>query len=107
MDIILQNVWTTPSVIATEVRRLYPDVLTNQIYYAWKKACQELWMKDAADQLKSASMLLDEMDDRVERFNIPPIDGVQALAYGLTSVASHVKDVVEVAMDATCESSIG
>jgi hypothetical protein len=79
--IILQNVWTTPSVIATEVQRLYPDVLTTQIYYAWKIASQGLWMRDE-NQMESAIKLLDENAEHVDRFEIEPIEGVTALAWG-------------------------
>lgn len=101
--IILQNVWTTPSVIATEVQRLYPDVLTTQIYYAWKKASQGLWMRDE-NQMESAIKLLDENTEHVERFDMESIEGVTALAWGLKSVVKHLRNVIEVAMDATCKS---
>jgi hypothetical protein len=100
--IILQNLWTTPSVIATEVQRRFPDVTTNQIYHAWKTASEGLWKKKE-DQMLSAVELLKEYDEDVDVFTIDPIEGVMALAWGLKSVATCITDVVEVAMDATCK----
>jgi len=96
LQLILRNVWTTPSVIATEVRHQFPQIHTNQIYYAWKKASEGLWMRNP-DQMKSAIALLEEYEDEVEVFNIEPLEDVKMLA------ATCIKDVVEVAMDATCK----
>jgi hypothetical protein len=99
---ILQNLWTTPSVIATEVQRRFPDVTTSQIYHAWKTASEGLWKKKE-DQMLSAIELLKEYDEDVDVFAIDAIEGVTALAWGLKSVATCITDVVEVAMDATCK----
>jgi hypothetical protein len=55
------------------------------------------------DQMKSAVTLLEEYEDEVEVFNIEPIEDVKMLAWGLKSIATCIKDVVEVAMDATCK----
>jgi len=54
--------------------------------------------------MESAIKLLDENTEHVDRFDIEPIEGVTALAWGLKSVVKHVRNVVEVVMDATCKS---
>jgi hypothetical protein len=100
---VLQRLWTTPAIIATEVQRDFPEVKTSQIYYVWRNESERLWMRDK-DPMKSAVTLLGEYPQEVEVFKIEPIEGVVALAWGLTSVARCLTDVVEVAMDATCKS---
>jgi hypothetical protein len=99
---IRENVWTTPAIIATHVRAKFPNVTTSQIRNVWKKFNENLWHRDI-DQAKSARILLGEFPDDVDMFEFEAIEGVEAIGWGLKSVASQLRDVIEVAMDVTCK----
>jgi hypothetical protein len=101
-QIIRENIWATPAVIATHVRQRFPDIKTNQIYYVWKRMSQALWKRDP-DQLISARKLIQEKAEDVDLFEMESIEGVVTLGWGLKCVATQMKDVVEVALDATCK----
>jgi hypothetical protein len=64
-----------------------------------------LWRRDK-DQLKSAGLLLDELRDDVDVFQIETAEGVEQICWGMKKIAGWVKGkVVEVAIDATCKCS--
>lgn len=99
---ICENIWATPSVIATHVHQKFPDIKTGQIYYVWKRMSEALWKRDP-DQLTSARKLIQEEAEDVDLFEMESIEGVAALGWGLKCVATQMKDVIEVALDATCK----
>jgi len=55
--------------------------------------------------MDSAMLLLAEMENEADIFQIETVPGVVALAWGIQKTATRLKDqIVEVAIDATCES---
>jgi len=104
--IIRESLWVVPRDIAAKVRGQYPNVSAQQVYRAWAEFSQILWRR-SDNQLESAKTLLTEMDlqQEVDIFEVGLVDGVTALAWGLKKVAHRLKgQIVEVAIDATCES---
>lgn len=100
--LIRRNLSFTPAIITGEVQKKYPNVSTAQIRNAWQKMSEEKWKRDE-DQIKSACKLLEENKERVDLLEMTAIEGVEAIAWAMKGVMVGVKDVVEVALDATCE----
>lgn len=102
-----QAEWSTPSQMATKIQLQYPQVTTKQIHSAWRGLSQEFWHRDD-EQLPSTQKLLSEYGDEVDIFE--PVDvpeGVEILAWRMKKIAEPVRGkVVEIGMDATCESQI-
>jgi len=98
-----QAEWATPSVLATQVRKLHSRVSMDQVYKAWRALSETHWRRDDL-QIPSAKKLLDEYADEVDIFelnNVP--DGVEILAWGMKKIVKPLEGkVVEVGMDATC-----
>ena len=61
-----------------------------------------LWKRDDL-QLPSAEILLQEYSDKVNVFDLPKVDGMEQLAWGMKKVSDQLRGkVVEVGIDATC-----
>jgi hypothetical protein len=94
--------WSTPVSMVGKVQALFPNVTAKQIHAAWTEMSEVLWKRDK-DQLKSAGLLLDELRDDVDVFEIDAVEGVEQLCWGMKKIAGPLKGkVVEVAVDATC-----
>lgn len=64
---------------------------------------ETLWKRDRM-QLISAKKLLEEYQDDVDTFDLPEIDGVEQLAWGMKKIIGALQGkIVEVAIDATCK----
>jgi hypothetical protein len=61
-----------------------------------------LWKRDDL-QLPSAEILLWEYSDKVNMFDLPKVDGMEQLTWGMKKVSDWLRGrVVEVGIDATC-----
>jgi hypothetical protein len=102
-DFIKKSLWSSPSDIAKHVKSMNggKEIKTYQIRYLWQQLCQSEW-RLCDDQVESARRLLDQHKDKVKMFDMQEIPGVTALAFGILGVGTKLRDVVEVAMDATC-----
>jgi hypothetical protein len=64
---------------------------------------QILWKKDE-NQLTSAKLLLDELAGDVDVFDIEEVDGVEQVCWGMKRIVKSLhKNIVKIALDATCE----
>jgi hypothetical protein len=104
-NIIAESLWSTPSDIAKRIRKNneWGHIKTYQVRHVWKQLCQDCWWL-CDDQVESAKRLLEKHGETVELFEMESIPDVTALAFGVIDVAARLRDVVEVAMDATCKS---
>ncbi|HEV7736746.1 MAG TPA: hypothetical protein VGO47_05155 [Chlamydiales bacterium] len=102
-DIIQNNLWAIPSALAAKIHEDFPKVSSQQVYRAWATFSETMW-KRADDQMESATMLLEEMDNEVDILSINCEPGVKALAWGLKNIIRKLSGkIVEVAIDATCK----
>jgi hypothetical protein len=103
-DIIAESLWSTPADIAKRIRqnKQWDYIKTYQVRHVWKQLCQDRW-RLCDDQVESAKRLVEKHAEKVELFEMEAIPGVTALAFGVVDVAARLRDVVEVAMDATCK----
>ena len=104
LEIIRTNLeWTTPVSMVGRIQGLFPNVTAKQIHAAWTQMSDVLWRQDN-DQLKSASLLLDELGDDVDVFEIEAVEGVKQVCWGMKKIAGRLKGkIVEIAIDATCQ----
>ena len=73
-----------------------------QIYATWSKISETLWKRDEL-QFPSAEKLLTEYLDEVDTFDVPKVDGVQQLCWGMKRIYHELKaKVVEIGVDVTC-----
>lgn len=100
-ELIAKNLWMTPSLIAVNIQKKFPHITTAQVRDAWAKMSNKEWKRDE-DQIESTKLLLAEHSDDVDVLEMDPVEGVTAIAWGVKGVVAQLKDVVEVAMDATC-----
>jgi hypothetical protein len=102
-DIIRESLeWTTPVTLVPKIQALYPNVSANQIHAAWSQMSETLWKKDE-QQLPSVEKLLAEYPDDVDVFQVPKVDGVEQLCWGMKRISGQLKGkVVEIGHDATC-----
>jgi hypothetical protein len=102
-DIICKSPeWTTPIALVPRIQALYLGVSADQIHAAWSKMSKTLWKKDEL-WLPSAEKLLSEYLDDVDIFNVPKVDGVEQLCWGMKRISHWLKGkVVEIGVDATC-----
>jgi hypothetical protein len=101
--IIRENLeWTTPNAMVPKIQALFPAVTATQIHSAWTIMSKILWKRDDL-QLPSAEILLREYSDKVNVFDLPKVDGMEQLAWGMKKVSDRLRGkVVEVGIDATC-----
>lgn len=101
--IIRENLeWTTPNAMVPKIQALFPAVTATQIHSAWTIMSEILWKRDDL-QLPSAEILLREYSDEVNVFDLPKVDGMEQLAWGMKKVSDRLRGkVVEVGIDATC-----
>lgn len=108
LDIIQSNLEnSTPNGLATNIRKEYPQVTAAQIHRAWSTLSEVLWKRNPSNPMESARELLDSFDevDRLELANVPI--GVEIIAFAAKrNIAALKGDIVELAMDGTCESNM-
>ena len=76
---------------------------TKQIHAAWTQMSEVLWRWDK-EQLKSARLLLDELGNEVDVFEIEAVEGVEQICWGMKKIARRLKGkIMEIAIDATCQ----
>ena len=105
---IIQNSieWSTPVSLVAKIQSMYPNVSSKQIHSAWSAMSETIWKKDE-QQLPSAEKLLTEFPDEVDVFDLPKVDSVEQLAWGMKKIATPLKGkVVEIGIDATCRSQL-
>ena len=105
-DFIREHLYTAPVTLVPEVTTRWPQLTSKQVYNAWMVHSAVLW-KRAQDQRESAIKLLEEMEGKGEvtswKLDVP--DGVEAFAWGMQSIGVKLRNnVMEIALDATCES---
>lgn len=94
--------WSTPVSLVPKIQAAHPNVTANQIHAAWTGMSETLWKRDQY-QLPSAKILLKEYSEGVDLFNIPTVDGVEQLCWGMKKIMGSLKGkVVEIGIDATC-----
>jgi hypothetical protein len=94
--------WSTPASLVPKIQAGYPNVTANQIHAAWTSMSETLWKRDQY-QLPSAEMLLKEYPRDVDLFNVPAVDGVEQLCWGMKKIMCSLKGkVVEIGIDETC-----
>jgi len=104
LQIIREHLWSIPSALVEQIQPNFPQVSAQQIHSAWAEMSEVLW-KRKDNQVESASELLKEMGDNVEILQIETVEGVSALAWGLRKTVTRLQGkIMEVALDATCES---
>jgi hypothetical protein len=97
--------WQTPVSMVPKIQALYPVVTAQKIHAAWTSMSETLW-KRAPGQLESVMLLLENHDD-INIFRIDMEEGVEQVCWGMNEIISCLKgDIVEVAVDATCEHSV-
>lgn len=63
---------------------------------------ETLWKRDPL-QLPSAKMLLKELGDDVDVFNVNEPEGVEQLCWGMKRIGTRLRGkVIEIGIDATC-----
>ena len=98
--------WSTPVSLVPKIQAIHPHVSANQIHRAWTEMSETLWKRDPV-QLLSTEMLVKEHHEDVDLFEIEQREGVVQLCWGMKKIASRLRGkVVEIAIDATCESQI-
>ena len=104
LEIIRTNLeWSTPVSMVSRVQGLFLNVTEKQIHAAWTQMSEVLWQWDK-QQLKSAWLLLDELGNEVDVFEIKAVEGVEQICWGMKKIAGRLKGkIVEVAIDATCQ----
>jgi hypothetical protein len=105
-EIIRNNLeWSTPVALVGRIQEQYPIVTANQIHAAWTTMSEVMWKRDK-DQLASAKLLLSELHNDIDVFDIEVDEGVQQVCWGMKKIANLLKGkVVEIAIDATCQSN--
>jgi hypothetical protein len=102
-DIIRESLeWSTPVSLVPKIQALYPNVSAKQVHSAWSEMSETLWRREE-DQLLSAEKLLVEYPDEVDVLEVPKVDGVEQLCWGMKRIVQQLKGmVVEIGIDATC-----
>ena len=104
LEIIWTNLeWSTPVSMVCQVQGLFLNVTAKQIHTAWTRMSEVLWRQDK-EQLKSAWLLLDELGNEVDVFEIEAVEGVEQICWGMKKIARRLEGkIVEIAIDATCQ----
>ena len=86
---IIQNSieWSTPVSLVAKIQSMYPNVSSKQIHLAWSAMSKTIWKKDE-QQLPSAEKLLAEFPNEVDVFDLPKVDGVEQLAWGMKKIVT-------------------
>jgi hypothetical protein len=99
-EFIRENLFSSPAALFPEVIKQWPSVTSKQVYQAWTAHSEVLWWKKE-DQKESAKELMEELKDRVEKWELDTPDGVVAIAWWLRQIARRLKGrIVEIAFDA-------
>ncbi|KAF8502331.1 hypothetical protein F5888DRAFT_1800806 [Russula emetica] len=98
--IIRKNLeWSTPVSLVPKIQVAHPNVTANQIHVAWTGMSETLWKWDQY-QLPSAEMLLKEYSGDVDLFNVPILDHVEQLCWGMKKILGSLEGkVVEIGID--------
>lgn len=96
--------WFSPHEVAKLVLQTYPSISANQVHFAWTTMSETLWKRDR-EQLPSVKALLGELKSDVAVLHLPEIDGVEQIAWVMKKVVEPLQGkIVEIGIDATCES---
>ncbi|KAF7426653.1 hypothetical protein PC9H_009022 [Pleurotus ostreatus] len=106
LDMVRENLDNaTPNELVGRIQALFPQVTANQIHTAWTVMSEELWKRDD-QQLTSAKLLMEDLSDDVEMFNVVIEDGIEQICWGMKQIARPlIGKVVEVGLDATFETN--
>ena len=97
--------WFSPHEVSKKVMAIYPSITANQVHAAWTTMSETLWKRDK-EQLPSVKLLLGELKDDVTILGLPGMDGVEQVAWVMKKVVEQLQGkIVEIGIDATCESS--
>ncbi|KAJ3529727.1 hypothetical protein NM688_g7813 [Phlebia brevispora] len=97
--------WSKPNEILREVQAKFPQVSAAQVHNAWAKMSEVLWKRDS-EQLPSAKVLLEELKNDVDVFDIKAPEGVEQLCWGMKLIAEPLRgQTVEVGLDATYDTN--
>lgn len=96
--------WATPIALVAKVQGSFLQITASQTHTAWQQMSKIFWQRDDA-QLPSASLLLKEYGDDVDRFNPTNVpEGVEILCWGMKKIARPlINKVAEIGLDATCK----
>ncbi|KAG8832114.1 hypothetical protein FRC17_002022 [Serendipita sp. 399] len=102
LEIVQKYQWANPAHVAQQIRsqKEWQHIKTYQIRHVWRKLSEKNWRLNE-DQLVSAHALLKKHVGDVDLLEIESIEGVITLGFGLKHIASALKNVVEIGMDAT------
>ena len=97
--------WFSPHEVSKKVVAIYPSITAKQVHTAWTTMSETLWKHDK-EQLPSVNLLLGELKDDVTILGLPGMDGVEQVAWVVKKVVGQLQGkIVEIGIDATCESS--
>ena len=104
LEIIQTNLeWSTPVSMVSRIQGLFLNVTAKQIHATWTWMSEVLWQQDK-EQLKSAWLLLDELGNEVDVFEIEAVEGVEQICWGMKKITRRLKGkIMEIAIDATCQ----
>ena len=92
-----------PVSITPKVQAAFPQVTPKQVHTAWTQMSEMLWKRDNM-QMPLAKLLLEELKDEVDLFDIKLLEGVEQVAWGIKPILRKLQDeVVEIGIDVTCE----
>ena len=78
--------------ITPKVQATYPQVTPKQEHTAWTQMSKMLWKRDKM-QIPSEKLLLEELGDEVDLFNIQPPEGVKQMAWGIKPILRRLWEV--------------
>jgi hypothetical protein len=95
----------SPTEVATCLRKKWNHLRQKQIYRLWSQLCEAAWRRDP-NPMESAKRLIRE-EPSVDLWELTVPEGVVALAWGMKDIAGRIgKEIVEIGIDATCESNV-
>ncbi|KAF8508628.1 hypothetical protein BU17DRAFT_70752 [Hysterangium stoloniferum] len=83
------TIWLThkaSALIRQDLEWMTPSTIAKKVYPAWITMSEILWKRDHL-QLASASILLQENSEDVDVFDIPTMDSIEQLAWGMKRIA--------------------
>jgi hypothetical protein len=93
----------SPAELVLKIQNRFPAITRAQVHAAWTTMSETIWKRDKV-QLTSARKLLDEYATEVDVFNLPTMDGIEQLAWGMRKIAGRLRGIIaEVGIDATCK----
>jgi hypothetical protein len=103
-EYIKSQLHLTPGLIASQLAETFPELTQAQVYAAWSRLSEAYWKKDE-NPLVSARKLLEEDTRGVNIWELEVPEGVTAIAWGCQKISQKIgAQVLEIGLDATCES---